>query len=69
MQKEKVAKIIFMMKLALTIECQICLLPWEVGKNASPQKTYFPGGSDGYATYSTAWNLCQIHFGEVGTLG
>jgi len=40
------------------------LLPWEVAKNADPQKKYFPGGSKGYETYSGKWNLGQVHFGE-----
>lgn len=40
------------------------LLPWEVAKNADPQKKYFPGGETGYRAYASAWNLGQIHFGE-----
>ena len=40
------------------------LLPWEVSKNSDPEKKYFPGGRNGWARYSQAWNLGQIHFGE-----
>lgn len=40
------------------------LLPWEVSSNAAPQKTYFPGGKNGYDTYKQKWQLNQIHFGE-----
>jgi hypothetical protein len=40
------------------------LLPWEVSKNADPEKKYFPGGAAGFRYYSQAWNLGQIHFGE-----
>ena len=40
------------------------LLPWEVSKNADPEKKYFPGGAAGFRAYSQAWNLGQIHFGE-----
>jgi hypothetical protein len=40
------------------------LLPWEVAKNADPEKKYFPGGNKGWSSYAQAWNLGQIHFGE-----
>ena len=40
------------------------LLPWEVSKNADPEKKYFPGGAAGFRAYSQAWNLGQVHFGE-----
>ena len=40
------------------------LLPWEVSKNADPQKKYFPGGQAGYTAYAQSWNLGQVHFGE-----
>lgn len=40
------------------------LLPWEVAKNADPEKKYFPGGERGYRAYNTQWNLGQVHFGE-----
>ena len=40
------------------------LLPWEVARNAAPEKTYFPGGKTGYDYYKQLWQLNQIHFGE-----
>ena len=40
------------------------LLPWEVAKNADPEKKYFPGGKVGWSRYAAEWNLGQIHFGE-----
>jgi len=40
------------------------LLPWEVSRNAAPEKTYFPGGPDAYTIYKAMWQLNQIHFGE-----
>ena len=40
------------------------LLPWEVARNAAPNKTYFPGGNAGYQVYKQKFALSQIHFGE-----
>lgn len=39
------------------------LLPWEVTR-ADPQKSYFPGGQNGWKIYEQAFGLSQIHFGE-----
>ena len=40
------------------------LLPWEVSRNAAPEKSYFPGGNANYQVYKRIWGLNQIHFGE-----
>ena len=40
------------------------LLPWEVSKNSNPEKSYFPGGADGYDRYKGKWLLGSVHFGE-----
>ena len=40
------------------------LLPWEVARNAAPNKTYFPGGPAGFSVYKNKYMLGAIHFGE-----
>lgn len=40
------------------------LLPWEVGANSYPVKSYFPGGTAGYNAYRDQYGLNLIHYGE-----
>jgi len=40
------------------------LLPWEVARNATPVKQYFPGGDSFFQYYKNKYQLDSIHYGE-----
>lgn len=40
------------------------LLPWEVARNATPAKQYFPGGDRFFQYYKNKYQLQSIHYGE-----